>query len=219
MIPGSRRLRRPVARHTLPAVPAPARRGPRVGLLGGSFNPAHEGHRRISVEALKRLGLDQVWWLVAPQNPLKEQSETAPLSDRLKKARKVAHHPRIWVSDLEARFGTRYTAATLARLRSVFPEHRFVWLMGADNMASLHRWHRWRAVASAMPIAVFDREPYSYAALVAPAAKVLATTRWSPDDLRGLVEALPPAWCLLRLRTHPAASSAIRAAGEWRPQR
>jgi nicotinate-nucleotide adenylyltransferase len=221
MLPGVRPLRRPVARQQLPAparaAPAAPRAPLRVGLLGGSFNPAHGGHRRISLEALKRLELDQVWWLVAPQNPLKPRRDTAPLAKRLERAAAVARHPRIRVTDLEARLGTRYTVDTVARVRARFPAIRFVWLMGADNLVGLHRWRRWWHLVEMVPIAIFDREPYSYRALVSVAAHRYEEGRWSAEDLTGLVKATPPAWCLLRLRTHPAASSAIRAAGRWDP--
>ncbi len=222
-LPGVRPLRRPVARQRLrpplEGAPAAAARPRRVGLLGGSFNPAHGGHRRISLEALKRLELDQVWWLVAPQNPLKPKAETAPLERRLERARAVAAHPRIRVSDLEVRLGTRYSVDTVARLRARFADTRFVWLMGADNLVTLHRWRRWRQLVDLVPIAVFDRDPYSYRALASVAAHRFETRRRLADDVAGLVTATPPAWCLLRLRTHPAASSDIRAEGRWRPER
>lgn len=223
MIPGVRPLRRPVVRHRVepapPAVPNARPRPLRVGLLGGSFNPAHGGHRRISLEALRRLELDQVWWLIAPQNPLKPRRDTAPMALRIEKAEAVAEHPRIHVTDLEARLGTRYTVDTVARLQARFSGARFVWLMGADNLATLHRWYRWRDLMAAVPIAVFDREPYAYASLASVAAHRYAGARWEADGLADLVTATPPAWCMLRLRTHPAASSAIRAEGRWRPQR
>ena len=223
MIPGVRPLRRPVVRQRLAPPPsgAPevAPRPLRVGLLGGSFNPAHGGHRRISLEALKRLELDQVWWLVAPQNPLKPKGDTAPLAKRLARAEAVAAHPRIRVTDLEARLGTRYTVDTVARVRARFADARFVWLMGADNLATLHRWRRWRQLVHMLPIAIFDRDPYSYTALASVAAHRFERGRWTADDVSGLVTAAPPAWSLLRLRTHPAASSAIRAEGRWRPER
>ena len=218
-IPGVRRLRRPVARQypREPAAPDPPPRR-RVGLLGGSFNPAHGGHRRFSVEALKQLGLDEVWWLVAPQNPLKSKTDTAPLPVRMARARAVAAHPRLRVSDLEARMGTRYTVETLPRLQARFPDIAFVWLMGADNLATLHRWHRWQAIVTTMPIAVFAREPYIYAALMGRAARRFEDARIYADFDR-LADATPPAWCFLRLRTHPAASSDIRAAGRWPARR
>jgi len=223
MIPGVRRLRRPVVRHRRRrgegGAPAVVPRPLRVGLLGGSFNPAHGGHRRISTEALRRLGLDQIWWLVAPQNPLKPKADTAPLAQRLARARTVAAHPRIRVTDLEARLGTRYTVDTVARLQERFAGVRFVWLMGADNLATLHRWYRWRDLVRAVPIAVFDREPYAYAALAGVAAHRFSDARVDAGEAGAVVTATPPAWCMLRLRTHPAASSVIRAEGRWRPGR
>ncbi|TVQ37088.1 MAG: nicotinate-nucleotide adenylyltransferase [Geminicoccaceae bacterium] len=214
---GERRLLRPVARHRLvsPAAPAAVARRLRVGLLGGSFNPAHEGHLHVSREALKQLDLDQLWWLVAPQNPLKSRRETAPLAVRLARAREVASDPRIRVSDMEARLGTRYTVDTLRRLQARFRGHRFVWLMGADNLASLHRWRRWEAIVRAVPIAVFDREPYFYEALAGVAARRFGACRQVGEALRDLAAAPPPAWGIMRLRPHPAASSKIRAAGQW----
>lgn len=211
------RLRRPVARLDLPegscqASPAPAQAGGslRVGLLGGSFNPAHDGHRHVSLNALRCLGLDQVWWLVSPQNPLKPVAGMAPLAERIERARRVARHPRIVVSDVEARLGTRYTVDTLARLRRLHP-HRFVWLLGADNLVQLPRWRRWREIVAAAPVAVFERAPYSYAALAGKAASCFACARIGEDGLHGLAALPPPAWAFIRLRAHPASSTAIRA--------
>lgn len=221
MTAGERRLARPVATHALPAAAAmaarrPARRqGLRIGLLGGSFNPAHDGHRYVSLAALKHLDLDRIWWLVAPQNPLKSSKVTAPLALRLARARAVAAHPRVEVSDLEARIGSRYTVDTLAHLGHAFPEHRFVWLMGADNLLGLHRWRRWTAVVAAVPIAVFDREPYVYRALRGVAATRFAAARITGPALRDLASAEPPAWGIVRLRPHPASSSGIRAQRAW----
>lgn len=211
------RLRRPVARLDLPdescqVSPAPAQAGGglRVGLLGGSFNPAHDGHRYVSLNALRELNLDQVWWLVSPQNPLKPVAGMAPLATRLAQARRVADHPRIVVSDMEARLGTRYTVDTLARLRRLHP-HRFVWLLGADNLVQLPRWRRWREIVAAVPVAVFERAPYSYAAMAGKAARCFAGARVGEDGLHGLAAMPPPAWAFIRLRAHPASSTAIRA--------
>ena len=155
----------------------------------------------------------------SPQNPLKPKGDTAPLAKRLARAEAVAAHPRIRVTDLEARLGTRYTVDTVARVRARFADARFVWLMGADNLATLHRWRRWRQLVHMLPIAIFDRDPYSYTALASVAAHRFEGGRWTAADVSGLVTAAPPAWSLLRLRTHPAASSAIRAEGRWRPER
>ena len=129
----------------------------RVGLLGGSFNPAHGGHLHVSREALKRLDLDEVWWLVAPQNPLKAVRGMAPFDKRLAGAKRLARDPRIRVLDLERRLGTRYTVDTVAALRRLFPKIRFVWLMGADNLAQIRHWQRWTRIFAALPIAVFAR--------------------------------------------------------------
>jgi nicotinate-nucleotide adenylyltransferase len=188
----------------------------RVGLLGGSFNPAHQGHRHISLEALKRLRLDQVWWLVSPQNPLKPSAGMAPLEKRLASAREVARHPRIRVGDIEARLGTRYTVDTLARLAERFPETRFVWLMGADNLVQLPAWHRWADIAGAIPIAIFARSAYVYRALAGPAARRFA--RYRVSDPAALPGRRPPAWCLVRGPTHPASATAVREQGAWAPR-
>ncbi|NNL35121.1 MAG: nicotinate-nucleotide adenylyltransferase, partial [Silicimonas sp.] len=145
-----------------------ARPGMRIGLLGGSFDPAHEGHALISREALKRFDLDQVWWLVSPGNPLKARGP-APLSERMARARDVMQHPQVRVTDLEARLGTRYTHATLAALAANYPGVRFVWLMGADNLAEFHRWDRWRDIMRLVPIGVMARPGQRISARMSPA--------------------------------------------------
>ncbi len=207
-----RDLRRPVARLRPPPAPQPPPPVPalRVGLLGGSFNPAHEGHRYVSLEAIKRLGLDQVWWLVSPQNPLKAASGMAPLAERVARAQAVARHPRLKVMALETRLGTRYTADTLARL-ATWPNHRFVWLMGADNLAQLPRWWKWRGIMTGCPVAVFERHPYSYPALAGPVARGFAAARLPEARADELAQAAPPAWTFVRMRPHPASATAIRA--------
>ena len=186
------------------------RRPLRVGLLGGSFNPAHAGHRYISLEAMRRLALDQVWWLVSPQNPLKAAAGMAPLAERLAVGAAVARHPRIRVLPLETRLGTRYTADTIRRL-AAWPDHRFVWLMGADNLAQLPRWRHWRQILAACPVAVFERHPYSYAALAGPAARGFAAARLPEPRARALADSPAPAWVFVRVRPHPASATAIRA--------
>jgi len=205
-------LRRPVARLRLPAPPEPEPSPPalRVGLFGGSFNPAHSGHLYVSLEALKRLGLDQVWWLVSPQNPLKEVAGMAPLAERVAGARAMARHPRLKVMALETRLGTRYTAETLARLGR-WPGHRFVWLMGADNLAQLPRWWKWRGILAGCPVAVFERHPYSYPALAGPVAQAFADRRMPEARADELPLHPPPAWVFVRIRPHPASATAIRA--------
>jgi nicotinate-nucleotide adenylyltransferase len=204
--------RRPVARINRPRAAAEAvRQAPRlrIGLLGGSFNPAHAGHLAISLEALKRLRLDRVWWLVSPQNPLKPGDETADLEQRLARARAVADHPRVLVSDLERQIGTRYSVDTLGWLKRRC-RARFVWLIGADNLAQLPRWWRWRRLVRMVPIAVFDREPYSYVALAGRMASAHAGARLAERRAPALAECPPPAWVYLRLRRHQASSTALR---------
>ncbi|HMO70658.1 MAG TPA: nicotinate-nucleotide adenylyltransferase [Paracoccaceae bacterium] len=189
-----------------------AARGQAIGLLGGSFDPAHEGHVHVTREMLKRLRLDAVWWLVSPGNPLKPRGP-APLADRLARARRVMDHPRVTLSDVEARMGTRFTAATLAGLRRHYPGVRFVWLMGADNLAQFHRWDRWRAILRMVPVAVAARPGHGARALSAPAARAFRVAQTSH---RGLARARAPAWAFVALPMVKASSSAIRARGEWR---
>lgn len=195
---------------TSPPNPFGDRRRIRVGLLGGSFNPAHEGHRHIALTALKRLGLDEVWLLVSPQNPLKPQAGMAPLADRLASAGTVtAGHPRLRATAIETELGTRFTADTLAVLKVRFPHMRFVWLMGADNLAQIARWNRWTRIFDAVPVAVLARSPYSQRALAAKAARRMAPFR--VDRPIRLADRTPPAWIFLHTRLHPASASAIRA--------
>ena len=207
-----RDLRRPVSQLRLPAPPEPEPSPPalRVGLFGGSFNPAHAGHLYVSLEALKRLGLDQVWWLVSPQNPLKAVAGMAPLAERVAGARGRAPHPRLTVWALEPRLGTCSPAEPLARLGRG-PGHRFVWLMGADNLAQLPRWWKWRGILAGCPVAVFERHPYSYAALAGPVAQAFADQRMPEARADELPLHPPPAWVFVRIRPHPASATAIRA--------
>ncbi len=186
----------------------------RIGLLGGSFNPAHEGHLHVSIQALRRLRLDEIWWLVSPQNPLKPPAEMAPLERRMETARRLVRHPRIRVLDLEARLGTRYTVETLERLVRL-PGHRFVWLIGADNLAQFPGWRRWRRIFQLVPIAVFERRSYSYGALAGQAAHCFAGARLAEERACELVDLTPPRWVFMRLRPHPASATAIRRAGAW----
>ena len=180
-------------------------------MLGGSFDPAHAGHRHISLEALRRLGLDEVWWLVSPQNPLKRPTE-APLTDRLETARRIADHRRIRVSDIERTLGTVYTVDTLAALTRRFPAIRFVWIIGADNLIQIARWRRWREIFTTVPIAVFARPPYSFKALTGRAARRFAAFRVSETRAGSLVRLRPPAWIFFHTRPHPESATRIRAA-------
>lgn len=188
----------------------PAAPGMRIGLYGGSFNPAHAGHRHVSRMALKRLRLDRVWWLVTPGNPLKDRSELAPLADRLETARRVAEDPRIAVTGFEAAIGARYTIETLRWLRLRRPALRFVWIMGADSLASFHRWERFREIAELMPIAVIDRPGHTLAALSAPGARALARWRIDETDAALLADRPPPAWVFLHGPRSSLSSTALR---------
>lgn len=183
----------------------------RIGLLGGSFNPAHEGHRHISLLALKYLHLDELWWLVSPQNPLKSANDMAPFAERLTSAHAMARHPRIRISDIETRLHTRYTADTLHALRTRYPQTRFVWLMGADNLAQIPHWERWTEIFQSVPIAVFDRATYSYRALAGKAAQRFAKQRIEGRNAGTLADHKAPAWVYFHARRHPASASSIRA--------
>lgn len=182
-----------------------------VGLLGGSFNPAHEGHRYISLLALKRLRLSAVWWLVAPHNPLKNRSEIAPFDERVAHARKIARHPRIRVSTLEDEIRTTFTVDTLAVLIRRFPAIRFVWLIGADNLIQISRWEQWERIFSMVPIAVLARPAYARKAHASVAARRFATARIAESCAGGLAKREPPAWVFLHIRPHPGSATTIRA--------
>lgn len=182
-------------------------------MLGGSFNPAHRGHLHLSLAALKRLDLDEVWWMVSPQNPLKPQAGMAPFAERLEEARRLAAgHRRIRVTDIENRFaGRHYTADTLKSLALRFPGLRFVWLMGADNLAQLPRWERWAEIFRTVPVAVFDRPSYAQRALAGAAAQRFARWRVPEANARRLAETKPPAWVFFHSRLDPSSATSIRA--------
>jgi nicotinate-nucleotide adenylyltransferase len=197
----------------------PYTKGMRIGLLGGSFNPPHLAHRAISLFALKRLKLDRVWWLVTPGNPLKSDSTPHDLTERMKAARHVAHDPRIEVSCLESVIGTRYTVDTVRYLRRRASGPRFVWIMGADNLAQFHRWQDWRHIASEVPIAVIDRPPQSFRALASPAAQALARYRIPENQAAKLAEQRAPAWVFLTGMKMSLSSTGLRNRdGSWRLQ-
>ena len=184
----------------------------RIGLLGGSFNPAHAGHIPVAELARRRLGLDQVWLLVSPGNPLKPVAGMASLADRLASARRIADGRRIVATAIEPRLGTRYTADTLRALRRRFPRARFVWLMGADNLEQLPHWRRWRGIAATMPFAVVPRPSYNHGALAGQAAHRLRRARRAARLAPALAGMAPPAWVFLPAPQHAASASAIRAA-------
>ena len=185
-----------------------------IGLLGGSFDPAHEGHAHITREALKRFGLDRVWWLVSPGNPLKVRGP-APLEARIAQARRVMDHPRVEVTGLEAVLGTRYTAQTVRAVQALYPRQRFVWLMGADNLAQFHLWQDWRGIAEAVPLGILARPGQRICARTSRAATLYAPYRIAGRDSRLLAHARAPAWCFVNVPMMDVSSSAIRAAGGW----
>jgi nicotinate-nucleotide adenylyltransferase len=192
----------------------------RVGLLGGSFNPPHIAHRAISLFAIKRLKLDRVWWLVTPGNPLKDQDALRDLDERAEAARRMADDPRIHVSCLESVIGTRYTVDTISYLRGRAAGLRFVWIMGADNLAQFHRWQNWRRIASEVPIAVVDRPPQSFRALAAPAAQALARYRLPENQSARLADCRAPAWIFLTGMKLNLSSTGLRNPdGSWRTKK
>jgi nicotinate-nucleotide adenylyltransferase len=188
----------------------------RIGLLGGSFNPAHIGHRRISLAALEALALDEIWWLVSPGNPLKPEKDMAPLAERFASARRAARRTRIRVTAIERELGSVYTADTLAALVRRFPEKRFIWLMGGDNLAQFDRWRDWRRIARTVPIAVIARPGYDGRALKAPAWGWLRRFVRPAAMAQEWTEWRPPALVLLQLPPDPTSATAIRAANpDW----
>jgi nicotinate-nucleotide adenylyltransferase len=187
--------------------------GGRIGLLGGSFNPAHGAHVHVSLVAMRRLKLDAVWWLVSPQNPLKPVAGMAPIETRLAQARAVARHPRILASAPESGLGTRFTADTVDALQTMFPRARFVWLMGGDSLAGFHRWRNWTRIAAALPLAVVARPGFTTRALNSVAGRRLAAFRVRQPE--HLFDGKLPAWVFLSERLDPLSATALRAAGYW----
>lgn len=191
-----------------------ARAGQVVGLLGGSFDPAHEGHVHITRAALTRFGLDRVWWLVSPGNPLKTRSP-APVSSRVARARAVMQHPRVTVTDIEDRMGTRFTAQTIAALQARYVGVRFVWLMGADNLAQFHHWQDWQDIMARVPVGVLARPGDRISARMSRAARVYRDDRLIGRAAGLLGQADAPAWAFMNLAMSQSSSTAIRNAGEW----
>lgn len=183
----------------------------RIGLLGGSFNPAHRGHRRASLAALRALGLDEVWWLVSPGNPLKTGRQMAPFGARLASARRMARRAPIRVSDFETRAGTRFTVDTLTKLLRRHPGDRFIWLMGADTVAQFHQWKAWRRIAQVVPIAVIARPGYDGPARAARAMGWLRRFVRPSSQARNWTDWSAPAILLLRLPPDPTSATALRA--------
>ena len=190
------------------------RPGMTVGLLGGSFDPPHAAHVHITREALRAFGLDRAWWLVSPGNPLKERGP-APIAARMQAARDIMHHPRVTVTDVECRLGTRITAETIACLRELYPGVRFVWLMGADNLASFHRWRDWRYIMETVPVGVLARPGDRISARMSPAARLYGRYRIAASDSHLLARSDTPAWCFVNVPMMDISSTQIRASGGW----
>ena len=196
-------------RRALVALPH-AEPGMRIGLLGGSFNPPHAGHRHVSLEAIRRLGLDQVWWIVTPGNPLKSHSGLPPLPQRMAAAIDLSAHPQITITGFEAGLGSPYTAEALLYLKSRYASVHFVWLMGADNLAQIHRWRHWRKIFATLPVAVLDRPGWRHRGLASPAASLYRDQRCSERAAHRLAAANPPAWTFLSIPLSHLSSTELR---------
>ena len=195
-------------------LPRSTKPGQIIGLLGGSFDPPHEGHVHITREALKRFGLDQVWWLVSPGNPLKARGP-APIEERMRAARAIMRHPRVTVTDIEQQLQTRYTAQTLMKLQQRRPGVHFVWLMGADNLTQFHRWQDWRWIMDNVPVGVIARPGDRLPARMSRAARLYRHAKLPKRALHLLGQSEAPAWAFLNLPMSEQSSTAIRARGEW----
>ena len=187
-------------------------RGMVVGLFGGSCNPPHQGHLLVAEIALRRLGLDQLWWLVTPGNPLKSRNELAPLAERLAACETLAEDPRIKITAFEKTLGTSYTARTLDFIRARNPHVHFIWIMGADNLAGFHRWQRWQKIATTFPIAVIDRPGSTLAYLSSKTARTFDYARVDEEDAGVLWQKRAPAWTFIHGPRSTLSSTAIRAA-------
>ena len=182
----------------------------KIGLLGGSFNPAHEGHLSISLQALEILQLDEIWWLVANQNPLKPDDGMASFDERLESAKNIsADYDKIIVSDIEKKNNIEYSYDTITDIRDDFPENKYIWLMGADNMTSFDKWYNWRGILSLLPVAIIDRDGYKENALFSSFALEYIGRRVTLPTK--LIDAKTPAWCFLEIDTHPQSSTNIRS--------
>lgn len=191
----------------------PVSPGLAIGLMGGSFNPPHGGHLQVARTALKSVQLDRLWWIVTPGNPLKAGRDLPPLAQRMDACRAlIGSNHRMHVTSFEMQLGVSYSVETIAFLQGRYPGARFVWVMGADNLATFHRWRRWREIAARLPIAVVDRPGWHLAAIASPAARALARHRLAPERARALPTLPPPAWTFLSTRLSNASSTALRVA-------
>lgn len=190
----------------------PALPGQRIGLMGGSFNPPHEGHVAVALTAIRRLRLDRLWWLVSPGNPLKSKAGLAPLAERIEACRRLARDPRIAVTSLEAALGSPYTAATVGFLKARHPGVRFALVIGADNLAGFHRWRDWRDIATSVPIAAVDRPGWRLRAAASRFAHVYEAARIPEARAASLLSRRPPAWTVLSTRLSQQSSTALRPA-------
>lgn len=191
-----------------------ARPGTTIGLLGGSFDPAHDGHVHITRAALRRFGLDAVWWLVTPGNPLKDHGP-APLEVRITRAQRVMTHPRVTITGVEALLGTRYTAETIAALQRRYPHARFTWLMGADNLAQFHLWQDWREIMARVPVGVLARPGDRLSARLSPTARIMRAARLPARDARLLPHCTAPTWCFVNIAMSDLSSTELRASTGW----
>jgi len=185
--------------------------GKRIGILGGSFNPAHRGHLHISRQALKLLQLDEIWWMVSPQNPLKPVNDMVDLESRIESAETIAQDRRIRVTNIEFELGTAYTAETLTELKKKFPKARFVWLMGADNLRQIPKWKDWQQIFCAVPIAIFTRPTYTKRALAGYAARRFARYRIDETQAHRLSARQAPAWAFLNIKPDAISATRVRA--------
>lgn len=193
-----------------------AEAGMTVGLFGGSFNPAHAGHALVAEIAMRRLALQQLWWMVTPGNPLKNTRELAPLAERLERSEAMTPDPRIKVTAFEASHRIRYSADTIELVLTRNPDVDFVWIMGADSLATFHRWQRWQLIARMIPIAVVDRPGSTLAFMSSPAAQAFRNFRVSEEDAPLLARMRPPAWTFIHGPRSSLSSTALRAAAKHR---